>query len=284
MSLSRILRLPAIAAVSLILLIASGCSSSRSNSSHSGQATTLPKVKTTSGKLILSQLQNDTTAWSDFYAPFTFKIRRPISLSVSGRATMVRDKSILFSARMMGIEVAQLYIDNDSTWLVDKFHKLVCAVPTDRLTGVSGLTIANLQDLMLGKPFCPGTSDLLAAFEQLKYTEKDSVLILTPRETATAGKWSMTLTEGPTIAQADLGLPGDKSIGLEYSKNTTTDNGAIYPAQLDAMGAAGQFPINAGLTWQLGKARYDQGDIKEWTAPSYRRITIAQLIELVKNM
>ncbi len=284
MSLSQILRVLAAVALSFILFIASGCSSSRSNSTQQGQATTLPKAKTTSGKLILSQLQSDTTTWTDFYAPFNFKIRRPISLAVSGRATMVRDKSILFSARMMGIEVAQLYIDNDSTWLVDKFHKLVCAVPTDRLTGLSGLSIANLQDLMLGKPFCPGTTDLINAFEQLKFAEEDSTLVLQPRKADTTGKWSMTLTEGPVIALAELALPGDKTINLEYSKNTTTDNGATYPAQLDAMGAAGQFPINAGLTWQLGKARYDQGNIKEWTAPSYRRITIAQLIELVKNM
>lgn len=114
---------------------AAGCASRRHSAAPAVAETTLPAMQ----------------EWNDIYMPFTMRLSRPVSLSFSGRATMVRDRSILLSMRMLGIEVAQVYLDADSTWVVDKFHKVVCVEPTSRITGSRGLTVANLQDMMIGR-------------------------------------------------------------------------------------------------------------------------------------
>lgn len=280
---NRIIRYSIAAVLAALLTLASGCSSSRRTASP-GQATPLPPATSTAGQLILGQLHTDAGPWTDFYAPFTLKLRRPISLSVSGRATMVRGQSILFSARMLGIEIAQLYVDADSAWLVDKFHKLMCAVPTDRLTGVSGLTVGNLQDLLLGRPFYPGTADLTSALANLAVTEADEAVVLRPRKADGAADWSMTLVSGPVLAAVDLALSGGKRLGLQFSQPVTSAQGPV-PSEIDATGQAGKFVLDASLGWSLGKARWNRGDIKAWTPPAgYRRITPAQLIETLKSM
>lgn len=280
---SRFLQYPAIALLTLIMAFASGCSSSRraASSDHNG---TLPPANTAAAQIILDQLHTDAGHWTDLYAPFSLKLRCPMSLSVSGRATMVRGKSILFSARMLGIEIAQLYIDADSAWLVDKFHKLVCAVPTGRLTGLSGLTVGNLQDLLLGRPFFPGTSDLTSALGRLAVSENGNSVVLRPRKADPTADWSMTLVSGPVLEAVDLALPAGHRLALQFSQPAATAHGS-FPSEIDATGQAGKFALDATLGWSLGKARWDQGDIKPWAPPAnYRRITPAQLIETLKSL
>lgn len=95
------------------------------------------------------------TAWHSLYAPVKVNISSPMSLGASGRATMVRDSLLLLSLRFFGMEVAQVRADRDSAWLVDKYHKIYTSMPLDGLTASSGLTLADVQDLLLGQAFLP---------------------------------------------------------------------------------------------------------------------------------
>lgn len=95
------------------------------------------------------------TVWHTLYAPVKVNVSSPMSLGASGRATMVRDSLVHLSLRFFGMEVAQVRADRDSAWLVDKYHKIYTSMPLAGLTASSGLTLADVQDLLLGQAFLP---------------------------------------------------------------------------------------------------------------------------------
>lgn len=86
--------------------------------------------------------------WSDLYVPVKLELTEPSRMSISGRATMVRDKSVYLSLRMIGMEVATVYIDADSIFATEKMNRQMVGVDYDRVMG--RLTIGELQDLLLG--------------------------------------------------------------------------------------------------------------------------------------
>lgn len=95
--------------------------------------------------------QQEEARWHDVYMPVRVSLRSPMSLSLSGRATLVRDSAIHISLRFLGIvEVAEINITTDSVFMVDKHHKYLFAEPLQKVLGKHQLTIGQMQDIMLG--------------------------------------------------------------------------------------------------------------------------------------
>ena len=76
---------------------------------------------------------NGIYRWHTLEVPVKVSVEKPLSLSCSGKATLVRDSVIYVSMRMLGMEVAYLYADADSAILCDRFHKLYISEPLDGL-------------------------------------------------------------------------------------------------------------------------------------------------------
>ena len=172
----------------------------------------------------------DVQLWHDMYAPVSIRLSEPMQLSISGRATLVRGESIHMSMRMLGIEVAIVHIDNDSTWVVDKYHKIMCVEPTANLLRGRKITLTDLQEL------------------------------LTTDRSYSRG--------GITISHSDMQptLFGD------------------MPTQVVATGSVGEIDIEAALVWNLGKVRFNDPELNEWTPPTYRRVTPLELLDVLKSM
>lgn len=101
--------------------------------------------------------QRQTTAshtrqadWTTLEVPVKVTVDKPVSLSCSGKAVLVRDSTIYMSLRILGMEVAYLYADADSAVLCDRYHKLYLSEPLQRLLPPDYARISRLQDLMLG--------------------------------------------------------------------------------------------------------------------------------------
>lgn len=95
-------------------------------------------------------VQEGPDEWANVYVPVTVTMERPMSVSFSGRATMVRDSVINISMRVLGMEVAVINITTDSVWLVDKFHKYAFAESTAHILGQHNMSIGQMQRLILG--------------------------------------------------------------------------------------------------------------------------------------
>jgi hypothetical protein len=82
--------------------------------------------------------------------PVKVKLSSPMSASLSGRATIVRDSLVNLSMRVLGMEVAVVNITPDSLVLVDKYHKYVFSESLQKIMGSHKITLGDMQDIMLG--------------------------------------------------------------------------------------------------------------------------------------
>lgn len=88
--------------------------------------------------------------WHDLYVPVKVRITSPMQLSLSGRATMVRDSVIHISMRVFGMEMAVANVTPDSVTIIDKYHRSYFAESTKKLLGSHEMTIGEMQDVLLG--------------------------------------------------------------------------------------------------------------------------------------
>lgn len=89
--------------------------------------------------------------WHDLRIPVSIAIESPVILSVSGRATMVRDSLVDISMRVFGFEVASARVTPDSVFLVDKYHKYYFAEPLSQFLGGRDLSLGDIQNMLLGR-------------------------------------------------------------------------------------------------------------------------------------
>lgn len=91
--------------------------------------------------------------WTTLYAPIDLNLHNPSKMSMSTRATMRNGEYIHLSMRFLGMEMATLYLNNDSIFFVDKYHKYLFAEPLADVLGqnYSTMTIGEIQNLFLGR-------------------------------------------------------------------------------------------------------------------------------------
>lgn len=123
----------------LAVVILGACSSKKS------------AVGTPAGPAEIPGNSTRTEAWHTLKCPVRLSLRQPMALSASGRALMVRDSLIHISARLLGMEVAVIRADRDSAWLVDRYHKVYTSMPIAALISDYGVTLADAQELLLGR-------------------------------------------------------------------------------------------------------------------------------------
>lgn len=93
--------------------------------------------------------------WSNIYLPVKLEMLQPKQMAVSGRVTMVRDSSVYFSFRIIGMEVASAYCDADSAFVAMKHNRTLLTAPLRGLLSGASLTVGDIQDLLLGEGRIP---------------------------------------------------------------------------------------------------------------------------------
>ncbi len=192
--------------VLIICLLVPSCKTSRQaqSTTDAGQ-----QVLTTGGE------------WHDLRVPVKISLSSPMSISLSGRATMVRDSLINISLRVFGFEVAIANMTNDSVFLVDKHNKQYFAESLPDVMGSHKLTISQIQDLLLGRgdnnPLIFNTTgnSVKVSFNDYVTTMFGSLASLVDIDAAIkAGKinasvkWSLTSAEWNTYRQVTFKSPG----------------------------------------------------------------------------
>lgn len=122
-----------------ILAVAPACSSSRSAKKQQQSTAAAPAAKSAS-----------KAEWQDLRMPVRVALSEPMSFSMSGNATMLRDSIINISMRVIGMEVAVIQLNTDSMYIVDKFHKYYFAEPLSAVLGSHIMPVADIQDIILG--------------------------------------------------------------------------------------------------------------------------------------
>lgn len=100
-----------------------------------------------------SQANKNAEEWSTLYASVNVTMEKPMAMGFSGRTTMHKDKYIHLSMRFLGMEVAAMYLDTDSAYFVDKYHKYLFAEPLQTILGskYKNYTLGDIQNILLGQ-------------------------------------------------------------------------------------------------------------------------------------
>lgn len=235
----------------------------------------------------MQQIASVYKPWTSFYAPFSMKLDKPARFSVSGRATMEYGKNIHMSLRILGMEVGLVYIDSDSAYVADKFHRYVVAMPFSAISRRTGLTVADLQSLMLGRMFYPGkgsVDSVINITDLFSPAASGDDLLLTPRRTPHGATWYFTVDnlDALTALSVEAENYGDITVAFGDVVQTIAGNAA---AHIDTSGNIASKDIAASIEWNLGRAQWNGS--RTAARPdfsSYQHISATALIKALKNL
>ena len=95
--------------------------------------------------------------WQTMQCSGQVKLGGIASLSSSVQVRMVRNSAIQISIRpLLGIEAARILVTRDSIIILDKLHKRYLAESVTALSGGMPVTISDVQDIFMGRPFVLG--------------------------------------------------------------------------------------------------------------------------------
>ncbi len=224
--------------------------------------------------------------WTSVYAPVSLKLSKPSSFGLSGRATMVQGEYIHISLRVLGIEAGVVYIDTDSAFIIDKFHKVAVAAPFKAITAATSITLADLQGILLGQAVYPGSGAISddRKVEQLfsSSTSEEGATLLTPRRTPGGCTWYYTIDSTPALTKLDITIDSGGSVTALFSDPAETDAGLVA-GDIAINALLGKQNFAASLSWDMGKAQWDSS--RAASRPSldgYRIMSASQLLKGLK--
>lgn len=224
--------------------------------------------------------------WQTFYAPFSMQCSRPLALSVSGRATMVRDRYIYLSMRLLGFEIASAYVDTDSAYVADKYNKTLVVEPLSAITARTGLTLGDIQDLLMGRAFYPGRGTLCSINKPQTLfapVAQENMTLLVPQKTADGVSWFFNVDSSPSLRRITIEPEGYSPFLVDFSGIVDATAGAIA-SDVMITGRIGTRDIEAMMEWNLDKAKWNESvSDPNPSYKGYRRLSAGRLIDALKS-
>ncbi|MDE5923299.1 MAG: DUF4292 domain-containing protein [Muribaculum sp.] len=278
--------IPAAAAILLCAAIFTGCRSSRSTRSSAAY----PSTSAEQAPVEVSPLKSVTDNyrdWTDVSVPVTMRLVSPKNMSVSARARMVRGRCIDLSFRMLGFEVARIWLTPDSVVAASRPKKVYLAESLSKLTSGLPLNLDNLQDMLMGRPFMPGGSTLtLADSAAMRLDTSSGSVRLLPRRQHPMADYGYVL-DLPSVVTALAVVAGDHDISFTASYSgpepLTPAGNVMDNVAVDIDTPRGEYA--AEVAWKWGSARWnDMITVDPPATAGLRRVTSAQLMKIIKEM
>lgn len=224
--------------------------------------------------------------WEDLSVPIKASVTAKNGLGCSGKAAMKRGEWISISLRMLGFEVASVWVGTDSVHAVDRYHKMYLSESIGEIFGNAGVTVTDIQDLLLGRAFLAGPQGgtLSAALLPSFHTEQapEGLMMLPVKQPESVEYGFILSPDVNTVAGATVGIAGKYPVTVAYSGFVNTLYAGSFASVADI-----DFParkISGSIRWEFEKARWNTGLTNRWTAPrGYRRISGRQLLQTLSS-
>lgn len=233
-----------------------------------------------------------STAWTDVKIPITLKLSSPANLKISGTLTMIRNRSIHISLRMLGFEAATLLIDGDSVFATYKLQKRYVAESIPELLKGFPMNVGNLQSLLIGQAFMPGNGIIEATdasrFSLMPAGDADlpDAFLMTPVLGNAHGVEATFIVDGGVIPNLLAISAGTQNANASciYSGSATTPAGAVTTGcEIFARSSAKQ-QIEASVDLNFDKARWDSGaTVSRPNTRGYTRIPASSLLKALSS-
>ena len=188
--------------------------------------TTTPNTITDPVDAVMATLGN----WQTMQTGGNIKLSAGSSFSSAIQVRMVRDQAIFISLRpMLGIEVGRLLITADSLYAVDKVHKRYIAEKVSLLTSGIPVTVSDVQDMFLGRPFILGKGTLNETLKSQVTVSETSPLVLTANESYKGYGYVFNFDKAGRIASLNIAPTGTAAAAyqVKYSDVRGTSAGNI---------------------------------------------------------
>jgi len=280
-----------IALLGLALLSLGSCRSSKSAAGHKESTTGQSTEKDL--RAYLGNICSQYGDWTDVSMPVKIELQAPKRFSVSGKASMVRGKSLDFSLRFLGMEVASLKADRDSVYVLYKLEKIAFAESIARISEAYGFDLEDLQCLLLGRMFVPGKgqAQVSAAASFLCSLASDGAKwYAEPKKQTRGAHWQYVCSLPQNGNKAEVtGIEVNASAGgrfdATYGNFAATEVGPVAE-DVEVSGSLRSQKIRLALHWNTGRASWNKG-----IAPTsgsipkgYKRISIDQLNKALKSL
>ena len=272
-----------IAIIALLAIIMTACGTAK-------KATNVPSSTSTTQttQTAITDPCDDIIAtlgdWQTLQTGGNIKLSAGSSFSSAIQVRMVRDEAIYISLRpMLGIEVGKLIITADSLYAVDKVHKRYIAEKVSILTSGIPVTVSDVQDIFLGRPFIIGQGTLSEALKSQVTTSSNSPLVLMAKESFKGYGYSFSFDKSNHISSLDIMPTGSTTAAyqVKYSDVRGTHAGNIAHA-VNVNATIEKKKMAFSLTYKdidwNGKVKIDKG-----ISNGYSRMSARDLFNMFSN-
>lgn len=267
--------------VIFLCALLAGCRSGKE--SLQGQASLLPGADASLTQRA-EALALTSGEWSELNLPIKVELKNPFSISGSGRAYMRRGRDIYISIRMLGFEVLVVYVDGKTVNVADKFNRRYLSEPIEQLLGNASLTVADIQDLLLGRVFVNGDGTFSASMlDKVSLARSSgSQWTITPLNKVAGATYSFAIDNDTNILKSFTVSIDRRDFTCNYSSAAQTQCGTFMSdARLQAK--VNGKDIDALLRWNFSGAKFEVAESVKWKTPSgYTRINAADLLKDIK--
>lgn len=256
-----------------ITLGLTGCRSSR-------KATESISYAEMSAELRYTSLCERLESWEEITVPLKVELTAPQKLSAGGKAYMRRDKDIFITLRFLGFEVANVYANADSIFILDKINRKYIAEDVSSLLGGASLTIGDIQDILTGRPFIAGHGTLTADdMSQLRLVAADTTLIVKPASAIGQTTYSFSLSDATNTPEALTVETPNRQFEMQYSNPRNTPVGLMMGSDYIST-QVGRYPLELTLNWNFDNIGFKvERDMKPRIPSNYKRIIAADLLK-----
>ena len=191
----------------------------------------LPNVQTTTTADPVDAVIATLGDWQTLQTGGNITLNAGSSFSSSIQVRMVRDQAIYISLRpLLGIEVGKLLITADSVYAVDKMHKRYVAEKVSLLTAGIPVTVSDVQDIFLGRPFIIGQGTLSEGLkQQVTASSEGNRTVVTANEQYKGYGYAFTLDKTGRIVSLDITPTGGSTADyqVKYADVRSTRAGNI---------------------------------------------------------
>lgn len=229
---------------------------------------------------LFRSLQHSYGAWTDVKIPVKLHIRSPKQFSIGGTMTMVSGKSISISLKFFGMEVAQLAVTNDSVYAFYKMDKVYFAEDLASLMGDFPVTVGNIQNLIMGRAFRLG--DRRLEISNCSLAGYSNAWIIAPGDAPHGMSYEFAVSmPANRVSSMSINIPSRQPIVAYYTDMEMTLAGVVS-GLTTIKAATSKTELEASIELNLGKAEWNEGDIKSWKAPKgYRRVSKEDVMKLL---
>ena len=184
---------------------------------QTGQSTTSSTVATEPIDKIIATVGD----WQTLQCGGNIALMGSSSFSSSIQVRMVRDQAILFSIRpLLGIEAGKLLITADSIYAIDKIHKRLIAEKVSLLTAGIPVTVSDVQDIFLGRPFVIGKGTLCESLKpQIEASSMGSGTVLSPVDGYKGYRYAFSYNKSTHIVSLDITPQGSSTAAYQVKYN-----------------------------------------------------------------